>query len=129
MRSHVRKALVCAALTVGTLLTVATPAHAGPAGVRPQGQCTGGWFCGVIRNDSSSNDLLLITANWGKGPNYYLRIGQSSDEIGVRDADGFYVNSGCRALIFTGQADPTYDGPQWVRVHDTGWQLRVRIRC
>jgi hypothetical protein len=41
-------------------------------------------------------------------------VGQSSDEIGVKDADGFRINSGCRGTVAFVQDL----GPGWYKVYD-----------
>lgn len=111
-----------AALVSGLLLlsgvAAADPAVREDAPVGALGNCSlGGWLCGHIYNDDN-NQKLRITTNWGKrtDPDTWrtLRVGQSSDEIGVKDADGFRIPKGC-----TGTVAFVQDlGPGWYKVYD-----------
>lgn len=82
------------------------------------GNCSlGGLLCGHIYNDDN-NQNLRITTDWG---NYSdsdtwrtLYVGDSSDDIGVKDADGFMIPRGC-----TGTVAFVQDlGPGWYKVFD-----------
>jgi hypothetical protein len=82
------------------------------------GNCSlGGLLCGHVYNDDN-NQNLTITTDWGRYSDSAtwrtLRVGQSSDEIGVKDADGFRINSGCRGTVAFVQDL----GPGWYKVYD-----------
>lgn len=67
------------------------------------GECSlGGWLCGHIYNDDN-NQTLRITNDWGhrseSGTWRTLTVGQSSRDVGVKDADGFWIPSGCRGTV------------------------------
>ncbi|MFC4530361.1 hypothetical protein [Sphaerisporangium dianthi] len=97
--------------------------------VSPMGTCSlGGLLCGVVKNNSASDDLLRITTDWGNYNNSStwraLSPGQSSKDIGVKDADGFYVWSGCSAYY----GGSWYTGPFWKKVYD-GDDRNIRLDC
>ncbi|RAS65849.1 hypothetical protein C8D87_104400 [Lentzea atacamensis] len=78
--------------------------------------CTLG-ICGDIYNDDN-NQNLRITRDWPSRNQsnswVVLRPGESSDDHGVKDADGFYIAPGCRGTV----AFVQNVGPGWHRVHD-----------
>lgn len=91
-----------------------------PPPISALGTCTDiiiGELCGHIYNDDN-NQNLRITTNWGRysDPATWrtLHIGQSSDDIGVKDADGFMIPSGCRGTVAFVQDL----GPGWYKVRD-----------
>lgn len=87
-----------------------------PVGVL--GNCSlGGMLCGHIYNDDN-NQNLRITTDWGKRSNSAtwrtLKVGQNSKEIGVKDADGFWIPKGCFGKVAFVQKL----GPGWYKVYD-----------
>jgi len=106
------------------IVLISTPPVAGT-----EGTCSFfGTLCGHIYNDDDQYNLR-ITDNWGAywDPSTWrtLAPGQNSDGIGVKDADGLYVWSGCTATIAFVQTL----GPGWYKVYD-GQHIHVtNISC
>ncbi|WP_406635328.1 hypothetical protein [Amycolatopsis sp. WGS_07] len=132
-----RKGMVGAAAAVALAALPATAgatepnSTASPPEAQLLGQCTAKpWFCGIIRNLSSSNQALRVTTDWSgrNNPSTWVSVprGQTSRDRGVLDADGYWVARGCTAY----QGVFTHQGPQWVQVHDLpGGEWQVKYRC
>ncbi|MFD2473653.1 hypothetical protein [Amycolatopsis silviterrae] len=117
------------ALAALPAIAQATEPHRAPE-AQPMDECkVKPWFCGFIRNLPSSNQALRVTTDWPRrnNPSTWVSVprGKNSREVGVLDADGYWVARGCTAY----QGIFTYKGPQWVQVHDlpsAEWQVKYR---
>ncbi len=96
--------------------------------IEPRGECTWGIFCGVIKNDPKSNRSLKVSNDWGKrdsGAWKWIAPGGSSTAV-MKDADGFYVDSGCRATSVDDVL--VWDSGKWHKINDLQ-EYTVKIIC
>jgi hypothetical protein len=104
-------------------LTLAAPAQAGYA-------CDTWEYCGVIKNSAYSDRSLLVTYQWGANysPNTKLLYAGQSSLLYGKDADGFYIPSGCQRWVWTPSYSYWQAGPLWVKVGD-GNNVTIRLYC
>ncbi|GAA4195056.1 hypothetical protein GCM10022252_40320 [Streptosporangium oxazolinicum] len=115
-----------------------SPAHAddpgtgsGSGDVSTLGTCTdfGITLCGVIYNHFGSNASLRVTNNWIGTPDNWVWVppGKSSKDVGVVDADGFFIYTDCPGKD---AVNPwlKYPGPKWYKVTDIE-HTRVIVTC
>ena len=98
------------------------------AEIEARGECTWSIFCGVIKNDPKSNRSLKVTNDWGKrdsGAWRWIAPGSSSTAV-MKDADGFYVDSGCRATSVDDVL--VWDSGKWHKINDLQ-EYTVKIIC
>ncbi|KAK0665230.1 hypothetical protein QBC41DRAFT_349794 [Cercophora samala] len=96
--------------------------------IEARGECTWGFLCGVIKNDPKSNRSLKVTNDWPKrdsGAWEWIGIGGSSKAV-MKDADGFYVPSGCRATSVDDVL--VWDAGKWHKINDLQ-EYTVKIIC
>ena len=108
-------AVVGAAALGAAVLAGAPAATAAPAS--PAGVCTGS-LCGVVNNSSASNSLLYVTSDWGTKAAKWISPGYGSKGAGIKDADGFRIDSGCTGYLISGGKGTTSYGVGWHQIHD-----------